>query len=140
MALGAGWWHRNTPSPILPTSCMTCIVIHRVRWGRENPFRSWMLLNSMYFPPLPALPKLGEERAAFFFMRMLRVSACWDSPNPFFSFLTAKSQVFSGKSSHFAYLHLHFIFKTILSRQKSVWGDILLFQPGLNLPGRLHLF
>lgn len=68
-APGAGWWHRNTPSPILPASCMTCIGIHR--GAGENPFRSWMPLNSMHFASSPALTQAwgGERRF------LLRVNA-----------------------------------------------------------------
>lgn len=89
---------------------MTCIGIHR--GAGENPFRSWMRLNSMHFASSPALTQAwgGERRF------LLRVNAvvCLPARTPLTlssPFPQPKSQTFSGNSSPLTYLYFIFILK-----------------------------
>lgn len=110
VAPGAGWWHCNTPSPLLPASCMTCIGIHG--WGGGG--ESFQILDAVEFNVFCFLacphPSLGRRAPLSSECECCSVSACLDSPNPFFSFPTAKSQAFSGNSSHLTYFTYYFNF------------------------------
>lgn len=111
-----GWGHRGRlVAPQYPFPHLACKLhdLHRNPQGGGG--ESFQILDAVEFNAFCFLacphPSLGRRAPLSSACECCSVSACSDSPNPFFSFPTAKSQTFAGNSSHLTYLYFIFIFK-----------------------------
>lgn len=112
--LSAGGTRGRLVAPQYPFPHLACKLhdLHRNPQGGGG--ESFQILDAVEFNAFCFLacphPSLGRRAPLSSACECCSVSACSDSPNPFFSFPTAKSQTFSGNSSRLTYLYFIFIF------------------------------